>query len=191
MIKAFLQTRYLKTAALIMGCFFFYSCENDPKTIDQWTRNDVLVEEAKDIQTFLSQNGRMKAKLWSSYMLRYQGDTVYVEFPHELHVDFFDSAAVKESHLDSDYGKYYESLNKVYLRDSVIVYNVQGDTLQTPELWWDQNTQKFFTDKRVRIRKAGHLIYGIGMTAQQDLSDIHITQITNSVLQVPDSMAVQ
>lgn len=191
MTKSFLHRSFLKTAALVTGCFFIYSCENDPKTIDQWTRNEALVEEARDIETYLSQGGRLKAKLTSPYMIRYQKDTVYVEFPRELHVDFFDSAAQKESHLDAKYGKYYEYLNKVYLRDSVIVFNIYGDTLQTPELWWDQNLQKFYTDKQVRIRKGGHMIYGVGMDARQDLSDIHITRITNSTIQVPDSVSVQ
>ena len=89
MTKSFLYRSFLKTAALVTGCFFIYSCENDPKTIDQWTRNEALVEEARDIETYLSQGGRLKAKLTSPYMIRYQKDTVYVEFPRELHVDFF------------------------------------------------------------------------------------------------------
>ena len=191
MIKRIFDNTFLRTAAFISGCFFICSCENDPRTIEQWTRNEAMVEEAIDIETYLSQEGKLKAKLWAPYMLRYQKDTIFVEFPRSLHVDFFDSATKKESHLDADYGKYYESFNKVYLRDSVIVFNIYGDTLQTPELWWDQNQQKFYTDKPVRIRKAGHTIHGIGMNAKQDLSDIHITRITNSIIQVPDSMGVE
>lgn len=191
MTKSFFHTSFLKTAALVTGCFFFYSCENDPKTIDQWTRDEVMVEEAKNIETYLSQGGRLKAKLTSPFMLRYQSDTVYVEFPRKLHVDFFDSTTKKESQLDANYGIYYEYLNKVYLKDSVIVFNIYGDTLQTPELWWDQNIQKFYTDKPVRIRKGGHMIYGVGMEARQDLSDIHITRITNSTIQVPDSVGLE
>ena len=30
------------------------------------------------------------------------------------------------------YGKYFENLDKVYLRDSVIVITVKGDTLEKP-----------------------------------------------------------
>ena len=165
----------------------FSGCENKQEDIDTWTKPAVLVEEASDIQTFLSQGGRMRAKLWSPKMFRYQADTVYVEFPRALHVNFFDSTGAVESHLDSRYGKYFETLNKVYLRDSVVVYNLRGDTLQTPELWWDQGSQKFFTSKRVRIRKGGHLVYGIGMEARQDLTDINIKEVTGS-LTVPDSI---
>lgn len=190
MIKGHPHTGFGKRAALILGCFFFVGCENDTRVINAWTEQHVMVEEADSIQTYMSQGSRMRAKLQSPKMLRYQSDTIYVEFPKSLKVDFYDSAARPESHLDARYGKYFETLNKVFLRDSVVVFNHQGDTLRTPELWWDQAQQKFYTDKKVRIRKSGNLIFGVGMDARQDLSDIHIRQITGT-LQVPDSMRVQ
>jgi LPS export ABC transporter protein LptC len=178
--------QYFK-AAFITGCFFISACENDPKVIAEWTNSKVMVEEADSIETFMSQGSMMKARLRSPYMIRYQMDTMYVEFPRSLKVDFFDTAGKVESHLDSKYGKYYESLGRVYLRDSVVVFNMQGDTLHTPDLWWDQNQQKFYTDKNVRIRKGGNLIFGKGMDAQQDLSNINIRQVSGLVA-VPDSL---
>jgi LPS export ABC transporter protein LptC len=69
----------------------------------------------------------------------------------------------------------------VFLRDSVIIFNVAGDTLRTPELWWDQSSQRIYTDKAVKIRKSGNLIYGVGMEARQDLSDVNIKQVTGTV----------
>ena len=178
----------LKRAAFLSGCFFFFACENDPKTIKELTEKKIMVEEAKDIETFLSQGGKMKAKLWAPYMLRYQADTIYVEFPRSLHVNFFDSTGKVESHLDALYGKYFETLNKVYLRDSVLVYNIQGDTLRCPDLWWDQNSQKIYTDKNVRIWKGGDIFFGKGMEAKQDLTEINIKQATGRVT-VPDSLS--
>ncbi|MFL5772929.1 MAG: LPS export ABC transporter periplasmic protein LptC [Flavisolibacter sp.] len=186
MIKHRLQQYFIK-AALISGCFFFYACENDPKVIAEWTGTKKMVEEGDSIITYMSQGSTMKAKLTAPYMIRSQSDTVYVEFPRSLDVDFFDSTGKVESHLDAKYGKYYESLNKVYLRDSVVVYNMQGDTLNTPDLWWDQNLQKFYTDKNVRVRKGGNLIFGKGMDAQQDLTNINIRQVSGLVA-VPDSL---
>ena len=186
MIDRITDKTFLK-AALVLGCFFFWSCENDEKTIEEFTKNVQTKEEAKNIQTYLSQGNRMRAKLVAPYMLRYQSDTVYVEFTKSLHVDFFDSTGKTDSQLDALYGKYYESLNKVYLRDSVVVSNVQGDTLRCPDLWWDQKAQKFYTDKRVRIRKSGNMFYGIGMEAKQDLSDIKIKKATGQFY-VTDSL---
>ncbi|MBO9684942.1 MAG: LPS export ABC transporter periplasmic protein LptC, partial [Flavisolibacter sp.] len=91
------------------------------------------------------------------------------------------------------YGKYYESLSKVYLRDSVLVYNFQGDSMRSPELWWDQNTQRIYTDKPVWIRNRGVVLFGReGMSSKQDLSELQVKQIHDpSLIVVPDSLQPQ
>jgi LPS export ABC transporter protein LptC len=189
MNKVTLHKLFTLTAALV-SCFFFSACENDQKTLDELTKPRAMIEEATNIETFLSQGSTLKAKLWAPYMMRYSSDTVYVEFPKALHVNFFDSLGRVDSHLDALYGKYYESLNKVYLRDSVLVYNMQGDSLRSPDLWWDQNTQMFYTDKDVWIKRQGTVLLGKGMDSKQDLSDIHIRQVTG-IVDVPDSLSVR
>jgi hypothetical protein len=114
-------------------------------------------------------------------------DTIYVEFPKTLHVDFYDDSTKVESWLDSRYGKYFESLNKVYLRDSVTVITVKGDTLKSPDLWWDQNSKIFYTDKYAIYHGVGKNIYGgKGLTATQDLSSVIFNQPTGTV-QVTES----
>ena len=177
-------------AALLGSCFLVAACENDPKEIDAWTKDKIMIEVGKNIETLISEGNHLKARLTAPYMERYQADTVYVEFPRTLKVDFYNVTGAVESHLDARYGKFFESTNKVLLRDSVLVFNFQGDTLQTQELWWDQNTQKIYTSQPVRIRKSGNLIFGVGMDAAQDLSDITIRKVTGT-LAVPDSIAAQ
>ena len=160
-------------AALCTGCFFVAGCENDEQLIKKLTENKVLVEEAKNIEAYLSQQGVVKAKLKSPLMLRYERDTTYAEFPKTLHVDFFDSTSKIQSWLDAKYGKYFESQNKVFLRDSVVAINVDGDTLKTPELWWDQQKEKFYTDKYAELHtKSKQITGGKGLEASQDFRDI-------------------
>jgi len=135
----------------LLFTFCLISCENDPGDIELWTKKTDLIEEAKTVESYLSQSGVMKAKLTAPVMFRYQRDTVYTEFPNTLHVDFYDDSVRVESWLTAKYGIYYDNLNKVFLRDSVTVINNEGDTLRCPELWWDQNQQKFYTDKPARL----------------------------------------
>jgi LPS export ABC transporter protein LptC len=166
-------------AAIFCSCLFIYSCENDVDEVNKWNTKIVMVDEVYTAQIIFSQGGDLKAKLKAPLMLRYQADTIAVEFPKTLHVDFFDSTGKKESELNALYGKYFESLNKVLLRDSVVVSNIKGDTLRTSELWWDQNTRKFYTDSIVRIRTVENTIYGgKGMEADQDLSRRSIFKVT-------------
>jgi LPS export ABC transporter protein LptC len=65
----------------------------------------------------------------------------------------------------------------------VVVINIlKGDTLRTNELWWDQNEQKFYTDKPVRIYQKDKTIFGTGLRADQDFSSYDIFKITGEVL---------
>jgi LPS export ABC transporter protein LptC len=174
----------------LLGISLFLSgCENDENEVRALNEKRVMVEEARNVVSLFSQSGRMKAKLSAPLMLRYQVDSSYIEFPKKLHVDFYDTTGVKESELDALYGKYMESSNRVLLRDSVVVASVKGDTLRTSELWWDQNTRKFYTDKIVRLKTVDKFIYGgKGLEAEEDLSLWTIFEPTGTVA-MPEEMA--
>lgn len=171
--KQHAKLRYPFFLLFFFSLMFFASCENDPEQIKAWTEKKDLVETGKEIESYLSQSGKLKAKLTAPLMYRYQTDTIYSEFPESLHVDFYDDSVNVSSWLTALYGKYFESLNKVYLRDSVTVINLDGDTLRCPDLWWDQNLQKFYTDKPARLDgKDKNIIGNQGLEATQDLKVI-------------------
>jgi LPS export ABC transporter protein LptC len=168
--------------AACTGCFFVAGCENDEKRIKELTEDVLMKEEAIGVVSYLSQDGKMRARLSAPRMLRVSTDTLFVEFPESLHVDFFNDTSGIETKLDSRYGKYYESLNKVYLRDSVVVITVKGDTLKSPDLWWEQNTKMFYTDKYAIYKGNGKDIYGgKGLVATQDLTSVIFNQPTGTV----------
>jgi len=81
------------------------------------------------------------------------------------------------------------------LKDSVIVFNVKGDTLICKELYWDQATQRFSTDKAVYISQsqpARQRLIGIGFNSDQNLTDVHIGHVQpGSFFIVPDSSTIK
>src|SRR5690606_36517534 len=173
---------YLQAAAFLVSCCFVSSCENTQADIDRLTRKVDMKEEAINVESYISQEGKMKARLEAPLMIRSMTDTAYVEFPNRLHVDFYNDSTVVESWLDSKYGKYYERLNKVYLRDSVVVITVQGDTLRCHDLWWDQNKEIFYTDSVATYRSPGNDITGgKGMEATQDLKMVKFKSPLGSI----------
>ncbi|HYV55036.1 MAG TPA: LPS export ABC transporter periplasmic protein LptC [Chitinophagaceae bacterium] len=166
----------------ISCCLFISACENDPKMIDDWSKKKEMVEVGKNIEAYLSQESKVKAKLTAPLMLRHEADTLYTEFPNSLHVDFYDDSTKIESWVDSKHGKYFENLNKVYLWDSVVVINIKGDTLKSPDLWWDQNTKLFYTDKYAQyLRKDKQIYPGKGLEATQDFKRITFKEPTGIV----------
>jgi LPS export ABC transporter protein LptC len=174
-------SKYKPWALCFLICGFFAACENNMKTLPNYRQKQISVDEGKNITAYMSENARIKAKLTAPYMRRNEADSPYVEFPHTLHVDFYNDSTLKiESVMDARYGKWREQDGKVFLRDSVVVKNIlKGDTLYCKELWWDQKAQKFYTDKPVQIHKAGGtVLYGTGLDAPQDFSGYTIYQIT-------------
>ena len=178
------RRKYVELMALLLLVYFFCgSCVNNPKDIPTIGKKQISIEEGKQIESFYSQGAKVKAKLTAPYMLRHLTDSTYVEFPKTLHVDFYNDTMIVESKLDALYGKYREFENKVFLKDSVVVRNIlKGDTLHCDELWWDQRTQKFYTDKKVRINTKDKIIFGTGLEAAQNFSWYVIQQITGTIL---------
>ena len=178
-ISRLFNRQYFYAAALCISCFFVWGCENDEKVIAEMTKDVSLQEEARDIESFMSQEGKMKARLTAPLMYRFSKDTQYVEFPKSLHVDFYNDSLEVETRLDCKYGKYYETYNKVYLRDSVVVITVKGDTLKSPDLWWDQNKGIFYTDKYAEYRSKDQQVQGHkGLQATQDMKTVTFMEPT-------------
>ncbi len=178
-------TYLIRTAALLLSCFFVLAaCENDQREVDKLFSRKVMLEEAIQIESYLSEKGIVKAKLTSPYMLRRTADSAYMEFPRSLHVDFYDTTSRIESILDARYAKYFEFERKVLLRDSVVVISMlNGDTLRTSELWWDQNKQEFYTTKPARIHQRTQTLHAAqGLRAAQNLTWKEFYQATGHFL---------
>jgi len=176
----------VRSSILCLAVFitiFFNSCENDRKAVDALTKNVVLKDVAINVQTLFSQNGKMKANLTAPLMIKVPAsDSPYVEFPKNLHVDFYNDSMEIETFLDCKYAKYFETLGKVYLRDSVIAITMQGDTLKTPDLWWDQNEKIFYTDKYAEYYSSTKTIYGgKGLRATQDMRSVQFKYPTGTI----------
>lgn len=160
----------------------FAACENSQSEIEALNKKSLMTDEAVKIESYLSQGGKLKAKLTAPLLIRVQADTVYAEFPKSLHVDFYNDFKIVETWLDSKYGKYYESLNKVYLKDSVRVISLRKDTLYCKDLWWDQNRQIFYTDKIALYRSPTQRLDGkFGLEATQDLKTVTFKNVDGEI----------
>lgn len=168
------STYLLSFIVLVLFLTSLSACENNTTEVDQLFKKEIGVEEGKQIESYFSQGGVVKAKLTSPYMQRYQTDSPYILFPKKLHVDFYDDSLKISSILDALYAKYTEYDRKVLLLgkgDSVVVINLKNkDTLFTSKLLWDQDKQQFTTDDSVHVHQPDKVVNGKGMQASQDFS---------------------
>ena len=184
----FFKPYHFSLAALLTGCLFFFSCENDEAVVKDLFKRKLGVEEAKNIKLTFTTGGKTKAILTSPLMLRVQDTIAYIEFPNSLAVDFYNEAGIADSKMTALYGRYRDNQDIVFLRDSVKVVNIKGETLYCDELYWDRSRvgREFYTDKPVRIRTLTHIIDGVGMEASQDFKQ-RVIMKTTGMIKVPSS----
>ena len=174
---------FLPLLAFLFFPAFLSSCGNTDGEVDDYNSKNLGIEEIKNADINYTMGGKPKAKLLSPLMLRVQYTNPYVEFPKKLHVDFFSETGTIDSRLDALYGKYLEMESKVFLKDSVKVINIKGDTLYCDELWWDRSRKgnEFYTELPVRIRTKTQIINGVGMEASQDFKSYLIKKVTGII----------
>lgn len=169
------------------SCLFIFSaCVNSEKEVSDLLDKKVGVDEATNVQGYMSNTGKMKARMRAPSMLRYQDSTARTEFPKGIHVDFFNDSTKIENQMDARFAEYYEMKSQIFLKDSVRVFNNMKDTLFCQELWWDQTKQLFYTDKPVRVHRPDMIMYGVGLSAPQDFKTFEIYNPTNSVFRLND-----
>ncbi len=82
---------------------------------------------------------------------------------------------------------YYDEIDQyVTLEDSVVVRNIEEESLHTEYLTWADSTHEFYTDRQVIINTKRQQITGVGLWASEDFSTYTIKQI-KGVIQVEDN----
>ena len=97
------------------------------------------------------------------------------EFPEGIYLEFYDVTGKLTSTLRANSAFFFKEENKWRGRGKVEVINLEKQQqLNTEELFWKPDTRKIFTDKFVTITDKEDVLYGTGLTANQDLSDYHL-----------------
>ena len=191
MINRLFNYKILMAVTLMSSCFFVASCENNVNEVKALNSKLGGIDIGKDVSIYVSDNGRMSAKMMAPIMKKFLVDSgKMIVFPNTIKVDFFKDSNVVDSKLSADYAHYIQEENKIFLRGNVVIFNTKGDTLWCKEMYWDQNTTKFHTDKEVVVKQHSPVskIYGLGMEASQDLTDITILKPqSNSFAIISDS----
>jgi LPS export ABC transporter protein LptC len=143
---------------------FFVSCKADLSKI----------RSPEDIKTLpqLSINGfhadykissMLRAEAYAPLMNKYTLNKNYVEFPDGLEVKFYDDDFHVRTSLTCDYAIDYPEKELWKFSGNVIIKSVEGGTLKTQELYFDQKTKKIYSIKYVEVTSPdGSVIRGKG-----------------------------
>lgn len=176
----FKQTKSITTALWVVVVLFFgVGCSSSEieKAEAITDRAAIPTLHALDVTTVISDSGitryRITAPQWDIYDKTPQP---YWEFPMGAHFERFDVNLTIEANITCDYAKYFENEKKWELRGNVKATNIKGELFETEQLFWNQNTEKIYSDSTVKITREKYILNTLGFESNQAMTQYTFKQ---------------
>jgi len=160
----------------------FFSCKTDIKKINELDVKHLPSQKAKNITILRTDSSITKAKIFAPEVEHFFSlKNPYTNFPKGLEATSYKKYPVIESSLSCQKAKHMINEKLWIVENKVVVVNDIGYKLETELLYWDEEKRRIYTDKDVRITTENEIIWGKGLTADQDFKDYEITEPVGSI----------
>lgn len=154
------------------------SCGNNKKDIKDALAQEISKEEfGSNVEILITKKGKAHLKITAPKVVRNYDAKPFNEFPNGMTLKVFNEAGEQESTLTAKYGKLGDGSDEMIAKDSVVVVNKSGETLNTEHLIWDKEKSLIRTEGFVKIHTADEIIYGDGFESNDDFTKYTITNI--------------
>lgn len=163
----------------IVMLLLFSSCGGKKKELGEAiTERDSLPSMATlGVVTYISDSGvtryRMKAEEWLMYDRKRPS---YWAFEKGVYLEQFDSLFNVDASIKADTAYFYDKQKLWKLMGNVDIKNRKGERFNTELLYWNQATEKVYSDRFIRIEQPDRIITGYGFDSNQQMT---IYQIRN------------
>lgn len=159
--------------------FLLSACrkQKQPMTDAITNRDSVAMMITRDVSTYISDSGVVRYKIIADEWKVYDRlDPSHWTFEEGIYLEKFDNDLSIEATILADTAYYYDKKELWELRGNVHIENEQDEQFDTQLLFWNQKTQKVYSDLYIRIRQQKRIITGIGFTSNQDFTNYTIKQ---------------
>lgn len=174
MKAAFLKINFLVLILIVITS----SCSNKKEDIKKVEELEISKEEfGSKVEILITKRGAPNLKIIAPIAVRNYSKKPYTEFPNGMQLIIYNEEGVVESTLSAKYGKLGDNSSEMVAKDSVVVTNKTGETLNTEHLIWDKEKSKIKTEGFVKIQTKDEIIYGDGFESNDDFTEYEITNI--------------
>lgn len=167
----------------------FFSCQDNYDEIQKLSYSKRFpVGEAENMFLVYTDSGKVKSTLRSPYNKDFSNQQFpFTEFPKGIILEFFDEKNNK-SVVTSDYAILYNETRLVDLRGNVVLNTHDGNVLEAPQLYLDQDKEWIFTEGKFKLSdQNGVLVQGTsGIDFSRDLSIIEAHEIYDSSIPIDE-----
>ncbi|WP_456376565.1 LPS export ABC transporter periplasmic protein LptC [Lutibacter sp.] len=162
----------IKNIAIVITIAMFFSCTNDAKEVRDFLADKNLpIGVAHNIDLKHTDSGRINVKMKAPVMLDFNNRAAhpYSEFPEGIKITSIEKNGDSIT-IEGGYAKSYKKTEISEIRDNVIIYNyAQKNKLVTEQIYWDQKSHYYFTEKKFIFYTVSDTIKGTGFEATEDL----------------------
>lgn len=137
--------------------------------------------EADSVNLKYTDSGRIKAVMVSPKMMDYS--TVlypFTEFPNGIEVTLYDQNG-KKNFIKSDYAISFKGTDIIDLQGNVKMTSDGGQYLETEQLYYDQKSEWFFTEKKFKFTDPKGVSNGEGIDFSKDFKVVNSQRITGLI----------
>ena len=175
------NTLLYKLPVIVLMTGFLFSCKNEIKEINALhDESNLPVQVSHDATYNYTEDGELKNKLMATKLERYINEDPRLEATGGFTMVIFDSLQQEEARLTADRGIFRETENVLEAHYNVILTNINGDSLETEELIWLQDSGKVYTEKEVVISSVDGKLYGKGLVSDETFTKYTINDIHGS-----------
>lgn len=162
----------IKSIAVVFASAMFFSCTNDVKEVRDFLADKNLpIGEAYKINHKHTDSGRVDIKMIAPVMFDFSNreNHPYNEFPKGIKITTIEKNGDSVT-VTGDYAKSYRKTEVSEIKNNVVIINyAQKNKLVTEQIYWDQKTHYFFTEKKFTFYTLTDTIYGTGFESTEDL----------------------
>lgn len=152
-------------------------------------RDSLPVLETRGVSTLISDSGvvryRITAPLWQVFDRK---NPSHWAFEEGVYLETFDESFQTQASIQADTAYYFDGQRLWELDGNVEIKNLKGEQFNTQQMFWNQNTQRVYSDKFIRIRQTDRIITGHGFESNQQMTVYRIFR-PEGVFYVDDSTA--
>ena len=172
-----LKLRYhilLKSIAVVLTTGMLFSCTNDSRKVRDFLADKNLpIGVAKDAYHEYKDSGRVTSKLITPLLHDFSNrkNHPYNEFPKGIKIINFSKKSNDSVTITGNYALSYSKTKISEILGNVVVVNhTEQSRLETEQLYWDQNTAYFYSEKAFVLTTPTSIVKGVGFECKEDLS---------------------
>lgn len=141
-------------------------------------RDSLPVMRTLGMTTLISDSGVIRYKVDADEWLIFdKKNPPYWAFERGVYLEQFDSIFQIEASIKADTAYYYDKKKLWELIGNVSIQNRKGEKFDTDLLYWDERTEKVYSDAFVRIEQPDRIITGYGFDSNQQMTIYTIRNI--------------